>query len=463
MSKHKILKILGTFSPRELKRFGSYLRRTQAGKDTLLQLFDIIKKYHPDFNAPQLDHENLYRKILPDKAYHEKRIHNEMSDLRKAAEQFMIEEYLRKNAFLRNEILLNAYKDHQLDDLFFSQLEKMKKGVNEEEETSYTWLKMMKLAEEYYYHPSTQRITDKTTRIYETIEHLDRFYAIAKLQYACEALNRQNVLQDVPTEIRLLEEVQSLLNTDQSVCFRLYGLALKLLDKRDDATYWELKAYFKANFREIQAKDRLIIFNYLMNHIAFGVKKGTKAFDRESIDLYRFGVDHEILIVDGDVNIQTFENIVAIFCKEKEYEWTSRFIRKWGAYLKQEAREYVVAMSEAHLLFEQGKYREALDKIDQNQKLDYHNDIRANILIITCYVELEENHQTFLDKCDSFARNVQRNRVIGADTKKSVANFLKFVRKLDKPGLDKTSLIRELEDMKYIFARKWLREKVQSL
>ena len=162
MSQNKVLTILGTFSPSELKKFGMYLRKTHARKEPLLQLFDALRNYHPEFDAPQLAYQELYRRILPGKKYHEKRILNEMSVLRAAVEQFMIEEYLKEHEYTRNTLLLQVYKKHHLDGLFFKQLEKMKKTIDQEKETSYTWLEKMKLAETFYYHPSTERINVTT-------------------------------------------------------------------------------------------------------------------------------------------------------------------------------------------------------------------------------------------------------------------------------------------------------------
>lgn len=463
MSQNKVLTILGAFSPSELKKFGMYLRRTHARKEPLLQLFDALRKYHPEFDAPQLAYQELYRRILPGKKYHEKRILNEMSVLRAAAEQFMIEEYLEEHEYTRNALLLQVYKKHHLDDLFFKQLEKMKKTIDQEKETSYTWLEKMKLAETFYYHPSTERINNEVSEIYEALEHIDHFYAIAKLQYACEALNRQKVLQDSPKEIRLLEETLSHLNFGNSSCFRCYSMAHKLITVREDATYWELKAYFQSNFRKIGSKDRLIIFQYLINHISYRVKRGVKVFNRESIDLYRFGVDNMILIIDGYFDVHSFENIVAVFCNDKQFTWSLQFIKNWRGNLKTKVRKNTVTYCEAYILFEQGKFIESHQKINQNKRPDFHDDIRISLLRIRCFVELKQYHGILYDTCESFARTTRRKKFISKVTKKSVLNFLKIVQRFSKPGLNKALAIEELNKMDFVFFRTWLKEKLQAL
>lgn len=463
MSKHKALKILGVLSSQELKRFGSFLRKVYGGREPLIKLFDVLRKYHPDFDSPQLEHAILFRKIMPDKVFHEKRIFNEMSALRSVIEQFMIEEYLQENEHSRNVLLLQAYKKHQLDDLFFSRLKKMKKAMDKQAETPYNWLEKMKLAEAYYYHPSTKRITDEAPEFHQAMTHLDQFYAITKLQYACEAQNRQNVLQDSPKEIWLLEEIKSLQKFDNSPCFRCYALAHSLLADRADQTYRELKAYFQANFRKLASKDCLIIFSYLMNHVSYSVKKGIRAYDRESIDFYRFGLDHEILIIDGYFDIASFENIVAVFCTDKQYKWTSQFIKEWSDFLRPERRINVVTYCEAYNLFEQSKFNEAHQKINQNKTSDFHDDIRVNLLRIRCLVELEQYHSILDTACENFARITRRKKVISTATRKSVLNFLKIVRQFSKLRLNKTLLIKELNEMEYVFFRKWLLEKVQTL
>lgn len=241
-------------------------------------------------------------------------------------------------------------------------------------------------------------------------------------------------------------------------------MAHKLITVREDATYWELKAYFQSNFRKIGSKDRLIIFSYLINQTSYGIKKGIAEYNREMIDLYRFGVENKIMIIDGYFDISSFENTVILYCKDKQYEWALKFIKNWKGYLEPKIRKYIVAVSEAYILFEQGNYNEAHQKMLSYEELDFHDHIRAHILLIGCYVELEHYNIDFIHvKCDNFARSARRSKVVSEENKRAILNFVKIVKQLDQLGIDKYALLEELNKMDFVFSKKWLTEKIREL
>ena len=75
-------------------------------------------------------------------------------------------------------------------------LDKINKQLNNNQQwTAQLWLEKMQLAHQHYYYPSTDRINPEPYGIQVAMNALDTFYALSKLRYACELVNRQNVLQ----------------------------------------------------------------------------------------------------------------------------------------------------------------------------------------------------------------------------------------------------------------------------
>ena len=68
MLKSKVIEILRTLSADELKLFREFIRSPYHNKNkNVISLFEIIRKFSPSFNDPNLTKEKVFKKIFPGK------------------------------------------------------------------------------------------------------------------------------------------------------------------------------------------------------------------------------------------------------------------------------------------------------------------------------------------------------------------------------------------------------------
>ena len=141
MNNSKLIKILSTFSKKELKQFEIYATDKYGGQqDTTIHLLDCILKGPPHFASQQLEPERLFHFMFPNRQFKAQLLYNHLSYLTRLAEKFLVETHftnskmswqlqlaielrarglaeLSQQAILKLTWMLN--KEEQRDDAFF--------------------------------------------------------------------------------------------------------------------------------------------------------------------------------------------------------------------------------------------------------------------------------------------------------------------------------------------------------
>ncbi|MEO8666607.1 MAG: hypothetical protein ABI462_14030, partial [Ignavibacteria bacterium] len=90
MIKNNAIIILKTFSGEEVKLFEDFLNSPFHNKNTkVIQLFNLLKKFHPGYNDGKLSKENLFRELFGNVRFRGSYIGNLFSDLNILAEKFL--------------------------------------------------------------------------------------------------------------------------------------------------------------------------------------------------------------------------------------------------------------------------------------------------------------------------------------------------------------------------------------
>ena len=93
MHSSTLIRLLSKLNKEEWKRFDKFIRSPYFNSNkSVIQLFELLKKYAPDFATPKLNKEKVSQKIYPKTPYKEKRMWQLMSDLKGLAEQFLVVE-----------------------------------------------------------------------------------------------------------------------------------------------------------------------------------------------------------------------------------------------------------------------------------------------------------------------------------------------------------------------------------
>lgn len=121
MQKTSFIEIIRAFDKAELKRFETFLCSPYFNtRSNVIEMFGIIKKHAPEFDNKNLEKEEIWKRLFPDKKYNYGFLKNIIYDITKLAERFLETEYLNSDEAQRNRNLLYKLYEKHLDSIFIN-------------------------------------------------------------------------------------------------------------------------------------------------------------------------------------------------------------------------------------------------------------------------------------------------------------------------------------------------------
>ncbi len=116
----KFTRLLQTFTPAELKSFETWLQSPWSNTNkNLPRLLARLKPYYPEFSDQKLSKEKLFRQVLPDGKFSDRRMNNLLSEAYLAAERFLAFQRFAGEDGLQQSLLAQEFLERHLDDWFF--------------------------------------------------------------------------------------------------------------------------------------------------------------------------------------------------------------------------------------------------------------------------------------------------------------------------------------------------------
>ncbi len=271
----KLTATLQQLSETEIAKLEAYLRSPYfETKSPVLVLFEYLKKLHPQFEEKKMDAAYMQKKVpaLGD----QRKQANYGSELLNATEHFLALEDFQANTDSLNRHRLQAYKKHHLFEQFNKEheqlLKELDKNTEQDFETFYQRHILTELALNGFDTKLNRTITND---IHPVTETLNQFYALKKLRYHCELLNRQRVL-GTPYEEENMEYVlhvlQPLNHTGNSFVY-LFANVYQMLKAESfaagEAYYQLLQRFAEQNDNTDLSPSIIEIINYTVFHIEY--------------------------------------------------------------------------------------------------------------------------------------------------------------------------------------------------
>ncbi len=476
MKKSKLIQLLSKLDASEMKELGFFLVG-KAYKKTggVFNLYKYLKKHHPKFKESKIEKEVVHRVLFNDSKTFNRRLYDIMSSLTNATEMYLINKKLETDEINKSFLLLDVYKERQLDKLFFKKIGYVEK---EWEGTQISGIEHLhnkfKLYQMCFLHPNYSNVgEDKHIDINLLIDKLDQYYFTNKLFLSAlvTRIDKLKNLKENNSNFRLLNSIiehckeESFQNKQTQFLLELY---LILTNESNDISIENIGESFYQNNNLFNQYEKQDIFNFL-SHIFFeNYRKGKEQYLRNIFDLFKYGSDNNLLLEDGYINDRYFITIVNIGCSLKELNWTNSFINKYEQYLKEENKIDCINLCKSLVLFEEGNFEQVLKSLVQLQFINIIYTISAKSLLLQCYYELEDFDDLFFNLVKSFKSFLKRNKLISEHFKESIYQFINFSNKIyserlkiNRKSLDK--LKEELISTQNIAKKKWLISKVNEM
>lgn len=481
MKSSKLILLLQALQHEELRWMAKWVRSPYYNNNELvISLFDYLRKYHPHFDSPRIEKEQVFQHLLPGEKFDDRRIRLLMFRLSDLIEEFIVAQRLKADRFQHKQLLVAELGDrHQYN--FFEK--KNKELTKELEKTAYKnenyYLQKWQLQYDHFFHTQISRYRFSAKQMSEIMISLDAFYLLSKMRYGTELRNRQNILTE-EHEIVLLQESREAASKhplfSQDKVFQVYGDVLLLMeDPQNEEIFLRLEDNGIPHFHLFPPNYQSILLRYMINSSIQLYTKGKAEYLRKQFNLFQLGLEKDLFIVEGgNLSDTTFLNIIVTGSALGEVDWAENFIHTYSPKLAEDRRENAVNLGNGYLRFAQKDFKQSISALRGVESSDIQYLLRLKSLSLRNYFELflgdDSYYELVVYESKAFEKFLRRNVQISKNRVKAYLNFTSTLRRIAtwKTNLQLTernlnNIQAELEKAGSVIAKQWILEKVGEL
>lgn len=481
MHRSKLIPILRSLSKEELKEFDKYLSSPFfEPKNFVVNFFRQLSKFHPNYHDEDIRKESLFEKVYKGKKYNDGLVRRIVSDLIRAAEEYLTYKNFRNNDIFRNASLLNELRSRGLSDSFRVRSESV---VRDLEQQSITDARMLlnsffvnleikefrtSLRDERMHEANDQMAESMTVfflrNFFSYINHIRTFKRSGKAEQSIPLLLFNSI--DVKKLMESLEGCDG--NHSPYVKMIIYNYKL-VNDRNDTTSYRKIRGLLSAYpeyFSEAELKNIYVNISKFFN---FQNNLNSNKFLKETYELYElFLSKYYQPSTSLTLQLSFCRNYINVCRTTGNTERIKKFKEKYADNFPAEHRQNLELLCHAVYEFEKGHLADALKAASaiSFQQPVYAKDVR--ILKIKCMYELgyieslrneTDNLKHFLTSSASLTtQSVKRGRLFAS----LVLNLLKAQSSKD-PAVELMHIRKRLSGSANLNEFKWLSEKVDSM
>jgi hypothetical protein len=480
MQKSKLIALLKSFSKQEMKSFNDFVFSPYFNKEkVLVKLVDFLSAYHPHYNVPGLEKENVFENLYPGKTYNDGLMRNIISDMLALAEEYLVLKNLNTDEFRKNILLIKELKSRKLANHFLKHKEKTENLIEQSP-----------FKDEFYYDKKTElsrlysSFLKETEDTYirenqlfqENSDLITSGFLIKILYYNTYMLTRQSHISNFSFILNFAGEIDNFFRNEgvkflEITHIECYYYCFKLIQTNDETYFYKLKDFIKNNFDKIDREAGKSIHTVMENYCYTKVTEGKVEFVKEQFLLYKQSIEKGTYkgVVDYISNI-FFVSVTATGFEAGEFEWVEKFIREYIHEVKDELRQNTLHFCNALNFYWKKKFEESLVELSKvsTEEFAFKHNIKS--LMLKIYYDLNES-ESFYSHIDTYKHFILNNRIVHDKVREQVNNFINYSKKLfsiknsenvDK-GFELNSLKNEISENHTLINKIWLLKKTAEL
>ena len=457
--------LLETFDKTEVVRFGKFVRSpfvTHRAEMSLIfaeisKCF-LQKKAFPDKVA-------LFKAGFPDKNYDDLLLRATMSDLREMMEDFLVFQKIKKDKTAARLLLAEELRERNQSRLFHQNAQKIERFLAESPEKNADHLRRVFDLQIEKTQFQTRTVRTGELNLQEISDSLDRLFLAQKLRHACTQISHQAVFR-IKYAFGLLPKVLDSVESDGHLAepaVALYYYCYRFLtDPHSLIFFRKFRAELSQHGHFFPFSELKNLYLLALNFCIRQLNEGSEPFVREGWDLYREGLEGGFLLENGRLSGFTFNNVVAMGIKLKEFSAVEHFIETYAGRLEPAQKEPFTAFNLARIEWARRNFGNAMVLLQKADFRDLVNSLISKTLLLKIYFELGETD--LLDShIDSFRTFIRRNDVSDFH-RTNYTNILRFAHKLamlpPSGKKERVKLRAEIEQSEPLSEKDWLLEKL---
>jgi hypothetical protein len=453
MLKHELLEILKTFSDHEKKRFGKFLRSDYFNKSPKInRLFNILRKYHPDYNNKKITKLYIYKKLAYNKPFNDSTIRNLLYDLQIIAETYLKIVNIERNLVESNVFQREEFWNRELNEIYRINLENSELLMSKRSYWDSTnIMSRFKLNSDKFYFDlaygnfTVSNFGKNADSLKTSIIQLVNYFIVEFLKHN-ETLYSTSVAYNAKAKKQYVDDFLKLINVDRLTSYVkknsgnngfVADIYLKLLktftDFKNDRYYADLLGSITRYSRKLSTADNKYLYGRLIDYCKMKIEANANPvkYEKELFKLYDTIIKSSFYPGDynGNIRINVYRDIFATALKLKKLQWLENFVSSFKNKLHPDYRKDMTTFSTAIINFEKGKYKETFDLVSNIKFDDFLFEIEARALQIRTTLHLG-NVDAMHYMIDRYKDFLFHHRKMTRDEKQSHDNFAYFLKML---------------------------------
>ena len=412
--------------------------------------------------------EEMFHAAFGNEIYDDLKFRHLCSEVTERVISILIRDKLALKKIESNLALLAWYQDNRLEKDYIS----LKKDIgtliynNKFQDIQTYWDKY-----NYYLFPnnfSEDRLQqNQQEQLSVASDNLDIYYMSKKLQMAAEMITLKKV-SSATYDIRFIDEIINIVeNTEllKNDLLRLYYFNLMNLHHTQKTEYFfSLKDLFIEIYVKLPSSEARTIYYFLLNKCAVMINSGEEIWLNHIMDLYKLGLESELIYVGKYLSIWNFKNIITTTLRLKQYDYVLQLLNTQIKNLPEEHRENAYTYNMANYYFHIKNYDKVLPLLQSVNYSELFYELDSRTLLIKTYYETHETDSLFA-AIDSFSQMMRRTKRINQSRLTSYIKFIKYIKKLInakyKRQKARIALASELRATTGVADKGWLLSKLQ--
>ncbi len=460
MEKSKLVEILLTLDTREKRQFRLWLQSPVHNQRTdVVALFDLLSV------QTEATKEMAWRAVHPTEPYDDARLRQVMYFLGKQLDDFLAWQEIQNDASLLELSKLRIYRRRQLEKPFKSTLTGLRTMLEQNPRRNSRYLRDVSMLELETFSYKSSRRRDQLLNLQETSDALDLAYLAERLRISCLMLSHQAVYRNVEYVHGPLQpllawiEEHALLNEPAIAVY--YHTYYASIDRNNEAHFQAMLRLITEQAELFPVSELRELYLFALNYCIYQINTGNREYLHRAFEIYKTGIERQILFENGLVSRFTFMNAVVNAISIGQYDWASQLIKEHTRHLEPNHRESTVQIASARLAFALKDYDKAQRILHNYESDDLLLTLFARVLLIKIYFR-HLDFEPLESLLDSMSMYLKRKQSLDPQRVLGYKNFIKMVRKLIRlwPLSDRSraEYLSTLKSTQVVLEREWLEE-----
>lgn len=458
MKKNNYLKVWSTLSTSEAKQFSHYLLAFFSRQKVALQLHDYFAKRK---NKAAADLETIYQEVFKEtikRPADTKKVSNGLSDLYLHLKNFLVQQQILKSDFDKEFLWLEILENRSLHHLKKSQVKQMTKDASEMTARDIWYpLQNFRLLHHNYFRNDRNEVSEASYK--EMFAAVDDFYISVRLRLSIEAMNAQSTIGTTPLSdldravFNYAKEKKELSKLNQFY-YTLYEFKQKNNPTHSEAE--KLFSFLKSHRLELPKEEQLISLITAVNYWAKAIRDKAPKADKKVMELYKFGIENNILVYKNRIDEAVFNNIISVACMRKEFSWAKTFVTDYYHLLPLDIQKNTLHIARASISLFADENQNVIDLLSGIEVNDDLQHLRTYTLYIRALYKLQQ-FNLVEDKCNNFIKVVRRKK-LPKPTIDATVNFTRLLKQFINVNYNRTTLEKKTKEMNPLFCKDWFLE-----